>query len=142
MPSPTPLWLILGITLLLLSLAGLDSDGLLFLGAVVSLLLTLLAALLPLAPAVQLLIALVLLGAGTAALRRWAGRSQERPIPPATNAGRAEVIVSFDAEGLGRVLWQGQSWAAQNLEPEHSVPAGSTVTVMGREGTCLQVLPR
>jgi membrane protein implicated in regulation of membrane protease activity len=51
------------------------------------------------------------------------------------------VIQGFDAQGQGRVLWQGQSWAAQNLAPEREVPAGSTVTVMGREGTRLQVLP-
>jgi membrane protein implicated in regulation of membrane protease activity len=51
------------------------------------------------------------------------------------------VIVAFDSEGQGRVLWQGQSWAAQNLDPERPLPAGASVTVMGREGTRLQVLP-
>jgi membrane protein implicated in regulation of membrane protease activity len=141
MPSPPTLWLILGITLLLLSLAGLDSDGLLFLGGTASLLLAVLAALLPLAPGVQILIGLALLTAGAVALRRWAGRSQERSIPPGANAGRAQVIVAFDSEGQGRVLWQGQSWAAQNLDPERPLPAGASVTVMGREGTRLQVLP-
>ncbi len=141
MPSPPTLWLILGITLLLLSLAGLDSDGLLFLGGTVSLLLAVLAALLPLAPGVQILIGLAFLTAGAVALRHWAGRSQERSIPPGANVGRAQVIVAFDSEGQGRVLWQGQSWAAQNLDPERPLPAGASVTVMGREGTRLQVLP-
>jgi membrane protein implicated in regulation of membrane protease activity len=142
MPSPPALWLILGLTLLLLSLAGLDSDGLLFLAALTSLLLTLLTALLPLPAWAQILIAALLSGASTVALRRWAGRSQERAIPPAANAGSAEVIVAFDARGQGRVLWQGQSWAALNLEPERPLSAGATVTVMGREGTRLQVLPQ
>jgi membrane protein implicated in regulation of membrane protease activity len=40
------------------------------------------------------------------------------------------------------VLWQGQSWAALNLEPERPLPVGCSVTVMGREGTRLQVLSR
>jgi membrane protein implicated in regulation of membrane protease activity len=141
MPAPPTLWLILGLTLLLLSLAGLDSDGLLFVGGVVGLLLTLLATLLPLPAAAQVLIALALVSGGYIALRRWSGRSRERAIPPAANAGSAQVIQGFDAQGQGRVLWQGQSWAAQNLAPEREVPAGSTVTVMGREGTRLQVLP-
>jgi len=141
MPAPPTLWLLLGLSLLLLSLAGLDSDGLLFVGAVVSLLLTLLAALLPVPPGLQVLLAFALVGVGYAALRRWSGRSREQAIAPAANAGSAEVIKAFDAQGQGRVLWQGQSWAALNLEPEQTLPVGSSVTVMGREGTRLQVLP-
>lgn len=141
MPAPPTLWLLLGLTLLLLSLVGLDSDGLLFVGALVSLLLTLLAALLPLPVGGQVLLAIALAGVGYAALRRWSGRSREQAIPPAANVGHAEVIQAFDARGQGRVLWQGQSWAALSLEPERVLPVGCSVTVMGREGTCLQVLP-
>jgi membrane protein implicated in regulation of membrane protease activity len=141
MPAPPTLWLLLGLTLLLLSLVGLDSDGLLFVGAVVCLLLTLLAALLPLPSGLQVLLAFALVGAGYAVLRRWAGRTREQAIPPATNAGNAEVIQAFDTQGQGRVLWQGQSWAALNLEPQQVLPVGCSVTVMGREGTRLQVLP-
>jgi membrane protein implicated in regulation of membrane protease activity len=52
------------------------------------------------------------------------------------------VIDAFDAGGEGRVRWQGQSWAALNLEPSRPLAPGSEVVVMGREGTRLQVLPR
>jgi membrane protein implicated in regulation of membrane protease activity len=141
MPAPPLLWLLLGLSLLALSLAGLDSDGLLLIAGVASLLLALLATLLPLPADVQLLLALALFAAGYAALRRWSGRSRERAIPPAANADSAAVIQAFDAQGLGRVLWQGQSWAAQNLAPERALPVGSRVAVLGREGTRLQVLP-
>lgn len=138
---PATLWLTLALTLLLLALVGLDSDGLLTLGAASALVLLLLNALVPLPAGGQILLALVLVGAGYAALRRWGGRSREQPIPPAANAGSAEVIESFDAGGQGRVLWQGQSWAALNLAPERSLHPGSRVSVLGQEGTRLQVLP-
>jgi membrane protein implicated in regulation of membrane protease activity len=142
MPPLPIIWSLLGMALLLLSLAGLDSDGLLFVGAGVSLLLTVIATLLPLPAGAQGLLALALAGVGTAVLRGWGGRSRERAIPPAANASSAEVIKAFDADGIGRVLWQGQSWAAQNLDPNRDPAPGSRVTVMGREGTRLQVLPR
>jgi membrane protein implicated in regulation of membrane protease activity len=138
---PPPLWLLLAVSLLLLSLLGLDSDGLLLLSGCVALLLSLLTNLLPLAGGVQVLVGLALLAAGYAALRRWAGRSHERTIPPAGNADNAEVIVAFDAAGRGRVLWKGQSWAAETLAPTQALAPGARVTVMGREGTRLQVLP-
>jgi len=40
------------------------------------------------------------------------------------------------------VRWQGQSWAARNLEPSRPLSNGTSVLVMGREGTKLQVMPR
>lgn len=138
---PAPLWLLLALPLLGLALLGIDSDGLLLLGGGVALLLAALTALVPLASGVQILLGLALLGAGAAGLRRWAGRSRERAIPPAARASSAEVIAAFDAAGEGRVLWQGQSWAALNLEPGRALPAGERVSVLGREGTRLQVLP-
>ena len=64
-----------------------------------------------------------------------------RILPSANRASSAEVIAAFDAAGEGRVLWQGQSWAALNLEPGRPLPAGERVSVLGREGTRLQVLP-
>jgi membrane protein implicated in regulation of membrane protease activity len=138
---PAPLWLLLALPLLGLALLGIDSDGLLLLGGGVALLLAALTALVPLASGVQILLGLALLGAGAAALRRWAGRSREQAIPPAARASSAAVIAAFDAAGEGRVLWQGQSWAALNLEPGRALPAGERVSVLGREGTRLQVLP-
>jgi len=138
---PAPLWLLLALPLLGLALLGIDSDGLLLLGGGVALLLAALTALVPLTSGVQILLGLALLGAGAAGLRRWASRSREQAIPPAARASSAEVIAAFDAAGEGRVLWQGQSWAALNLEPGRALPAGERVNVLGREGTRLQVLP-
>jgi membrane protein implicated in regulation of membrane protease activity len=139
---PLPLfWLILSGVLLLLEAVGIDGDGLLFVGAVAALLLTLVAALLPLPGVPQVLLWAALVAAGSMALRRWLARGPERRIPPAAGAEQAEVIAAFNSEGQGRVRWQGQSWAAVNLEPERPLEPGSQVTVMGREGTRLQVLP-
>jgi membrane protein implicated in regulation of membrane protease activity len=143
MPAPPILWLALAGVLLLLELVGADADGLLLVGAVAALLLTLVAILLPVVPPLaQLLLYAVLVGAGYAWLRRWSARRQARTIPPSARAELAEVTTAFDASGEGRVRWQGQSWAAQNLAPDQLLPPGTQVTVMGREGTRLQVLPR
>ena len=141
MPAMPLFWLILSGVLLLLEVLGIDGDGLLFVAALAGLPLTLVAALSPLPPAAQVLLWAALVAAGSLALRRWLARGGERAIPPAAGAEQAEVIAPFSREGQGRVRWQGQSWAADNLEPERPLPPGSLVTVMGREGTRLQVLP-
>lgn len=136
------IWLVLASALLLLAVFGLDTDGLLLVIGVSALLLTLLTSLLP-APAVgQAVIFALLVVAGYGTLRRVSASREARSIPPAARAETAEVILGFDADGRGRVLWQGQSWAALNLQPDLSLPAGSQVSVMGREGTELRVLPR
>lgn len=133
------IWLLLGLTLLLLELLGLEFDGLLA-GAVAALLMSVLGALLPLAAPLQmaafvLLTALLLVG-----LHRW-GRRRERGIPLASSGERATVISGFTTSTEGRVRWQGQSWAAINLEDGQALRPGSEVTVLGREGTHLQVMP-
>ena len=136
------LWLALAAALVLLALVGADGDGLLLVAGLAALLLAGLAALTPLAPSWQLLLFTVLLLVGYRWLRRWSGRRRERGIPPAAGADLAEVISGFDAEGRGRVRWQGQSWAAVSLEPTRNLEAGRVVQVLGREGNCLQVLER
>jgi membrane protein implicated in regulation of membrane protease activity len=141
--APPLVWFLSGAALLLLSLLGVDNDGLLLVAGLCGLLLTLVAIVLPLLPPlaqVLLFVALVVLGYGL--LRRWARQQRERSVPPSAAAETAEVISGFDVEGRGRGRWQGQSWAALNLTPETALPPGCEVTVMGREGTCLQVLPR
>ena len=143
MPAPPILWLVLAAVLVLLALVGADTDGLLLIGGVAALLLTLVAVLVPVVPPLaQVLLFGGLVGAAYAWLRRWSAGRQARTIPPGARAELAEVTTAFDAHGDGRVRWQGQSWAAQNLAPDQPLPAGSQVTVMGREGTRLQVLPR
>jgi hypothetical protein len=141
-PAAPVFWLILGGALLVLELVGLDTDGLITIGGVAALLLAAIVSLLPLPPLLQGLLFAALVTLGYAALRRWSARQGQRGIPPAAGADLAEVIEPFDAEGQGRVRWQGQSWAAHNLDPDRTLPPGSRVVVMGREGTRLQVMPR
>lgn len=137
------LWFALAAAVLALELAGADGDGLLLIAGLAGLLLTLLSALLPALPtAAQLLLFLALVAAGYVGLRRWSAGRQARAIPPSARAELAEVISRFDSNGEGRVRWQGQSWAAINLAPGEPLAPGTQVNVMGREGTCLQVLPR
>ena len=137
---PTALiWLLLGLTLLLLELLGLEFDGLLA-GAVAALLVSVLGATVPLAPLLQMAAFVLLTALLLGALQRW-GRRRERSIPPASSGARATVISGFSGSCEGRVLWQGQSWAATNLEDTQALPPGSQVAVMGREGTRLQVMP-
>ncbi len=137
------LWLALAALLLVLVLVGADSDGLLLIAGLAALLLGLLSTALPVLPlAAQLLLFVSLVGVAYLGLRRWSAGRQARVIPPSSRAELAEVISPFDAQGEGRVRWQGQSWAALNLAPDQTLPPGTQVTVMGREGTRLQVLPR
>jgi membrane protein implicated in regulation of membrane protease activity len=139
---PPLLWLGLAGLLLTAVLIGLDSDGLLLVGGLAALLLTLLSGSAPLLPlGGQLLVFAALVGVAYGLVRRWSMAMGERAIPPAAGAELAEVITAFDQRGEGRVRWQGQSWAARNLEPARPLTRGSAVIVMGREGTRLQVLP-
>jgi inner membrane protein len=141
--APPLLWFLSATALLLLALLGADNDGLLLVSGLCGLLLTLVAIALPLLPPVaQVLLFVLLVAAGYTLLRQWARQQRERRVPPSAAAETAEVISGFDAEGRGRVRWQGQSWAALNLAPEATLSPGSEVTVMGREGTRLQVMPR
>lgn len=132
-------WLLIGLALLASEWVGASFDGLLP-AAVAALLISVLTAVVPLPLLPQLLLFGLLTGALLLAIRRWSASQPERNIPLNPGAERAVVIVGFDGSGAGRVRWQGQSWAALNLEPSQPLSAGSEVVVMGREGTRLQVL--
>ena len=136
------IWLLLAALLLLLAMAGADSDGLLLLAGLSALSLAAVTTLSALLPGGQLLLFTLLLLLGYRWLRRWSARRRERGIPPAAGSELAEVTADFDGEGCGRVRWQGQSWAAVSLEPTTPLTVGATVQVLGREGTRLQVLAR
>jgi hypothetical protein len=74
-------------------------------------------------------------------LQVWSRRRRQRNIPASGGSERASVISGFEAgQEAGRVRWQGQSWAAVNLEPAQTLPPGAGVMVMGREGNRLQVI--
>ncbi|MEB3195139.1 MAG: NfeD family protein [Cyanobacteriota bacterium] len=140
---PSPLfWLLVAAALWLLVLLGLDGDGLLLVGGTAALALTLLGAAISLPAWAQALLFFSLAAAGYGLLRRWSLRSTagDALLPPPTD--QAQVISAFSADGSGRVQWQGQSWAAHNVEPHTPLSPGERVIVMGREGNCLQVMAR
>lgn len=141
--APPLVWLLLAALALVLVVLGADSDGLLLVLGVCALVLVLATSLVPaLSTAAQLLMLIVFTCSGYGLLRRWSSRQGARAIAPAASADQAEVIAAFDGEGLGRVRWQGQSWAAVNLDPSRAPAIGKRVMVLGREGTRLQVLVR
>ena len=133
------IWLLVGVALLAIEWLGADFDGLLE-SAVAALVVSVLCALVPLPPLLQVGVFAGLSGLGLLALRRWERRSRERAIPASSHSQRAEVIAGFEGGPEGRVRWQGQSWAATNLATGQSLPPGTAVTVMGRDGNRLQVL--
>ena len=134
-------WFVLAMLLLAIALFGADFDGLLP-AVVAGLSLSVITAVLPgLAIPVQALLFIALTASLVVALQRWARRRRAAAIPAGGSSDRASVISGFqDGQEQGRVRWQGQSWAACNLEPSQALPAGAAVVVMGREGNRLQVL--
>ncbi|MBD2326811.1 NfeD family protein [Alkalinema sp. FACHB-956] len=52
-----------------------------------------------------------------------------------------ETLTEIQPGQLGRVLYEGNSWAARCEDPEATIPAQQPVLVVGRQGTTLLVLP-
>jgi membrane protein implicated in regulation of membrane protease activity len=134
-------WFVVAVALLGAGWLGVDSDGLLpaVLAALGMSILSAATAGLGLLAQLAMFAALTL--ALLPLLQGWSRRRQTRAIPPGGSSDRASVISGFTIkEGRGRVRWQGQSWAATNLEPDHPLQTGDAVVVMGREGNRLQVV--
>ncbi|MFZ9946076.1 MAG: NfeD family protein [Vulcanococcus sp.] len=140
MVPPPLIWFLVGLALLAVEWLGADFDGVLA-AAVAALGVSVLTALLPgLAAGGQVLLFAAATGGLLLLLQRWS-RRRARAIPASGSREQATVISGFAAESSeGRVRWQGQSWAATNLEPERSLAPGAPVLVMGRDGNQLQVL--
>jgi membrane protein implicated in regulation of membrane protease activity len=134
------IWFLLALALLAAEWLGAEFDGLLA-GALAALGLSVLTALLPgLALAGQLLLFAGITAGVLVLLQRWS-RRRERSIPASGASEQATVISGFNgSEPSGRVRWQGQSWAATNLDPKQTLAPGAAVLVMGRDGNRLQVL--
>ncbi len=140
MVPPPLIWFLVGLALLALEWLGAEFDGVLA-AAVAALGVSVLTALLPgLAAGGQVLLFAAATSGLLLVLQRWS-RRRARAIPASGSRDQATVISGFAAESAeGRVRWQGQSWAATNLEPERSLAPGELVLVMGRDGNQLQVL--
>ncbi len=134
-------WFVVAAALLGAGWLGVDSDGLLpaVLAALGMSILSAATAGLGLLAQLAMFAALTL--ALLPLLQGWSRRRQTRAIPPGGSSDRASVISGFTIkEGSGRVRWQGQSWAATNLEPDQPLQTGDAVVVMGREGNRLLVV--
>ena len=140
MGSAALIWLLVGLVLVGLELLGAEFEGLLA-AAVAALTVSALCGLVALPPLLQVALFAGITAALLAGLLRW-GQRRQRAIAPPASGDTATVISGFLQGTTGRVLWQGQSWAATNLEPGQPLQAGAAVLVLGREGTRLQVLPQ
>ncbi len=140
MVPPPLIWFLVGLALLAVEWLGAEFDGVLA-AAVAALGVSVLTALLPgLAAGGQVLLFAAATSGLLLVLQRWS-RRRARAIPASGSRDQATVISGFAAESAeGRVRWQGQSWAATNLDPERSLAPGELVLVMGRDGNQLQVL--
>jgi membrane protein implicated in regulation of membrane protease activity len=140
MVPPPLIWFLVGLALLAVEWLGAEFDGVLA-GALAALGVSVLTALLPgLMAGGQVLLFAAGTGGLLLLLQRWSLR-RERAIPASGSREHATVISGFaPASAEGRVRWQGQSWAATNLEPEQTLTPGEAVVVMGRDGNQLQVL--
>lgn len=134
------IWLLVGLGLLALLTLGLDVDGLMA-AALAALALSMLVSVLPLALPAQIIVFAAATVVLVLALQQWSRRRRHRVIPLTGTADQAVVISGFAQQSGGRVRWQGQSWAATNLDQTCALSPGDTVVVMGRDGTQLQVLP-
>lgn len=135
------IWLGLVLVLLLLALVGVDLDGLLeaLLAAAVLAVLTGLVPSMSLAAQIILFVVLgLLLFAG---LRL--GRKPRSNRGDSTDDLGTAVVLSAEAQPeRWRVRWRGQSWAALNSDPTIPLQVDEEVFVVGRQGTCLEVISK
>ena len=140
-PLWSPLiWLLVAGALLVVELVQPSFDGLMF-AVFAGLALSVLTALLPLPAWIQIILFTLITVLGTLWLSRWSARRNPRPGHRRLKEDTAEVLVTIEPGGEGRVRWHGQSWAASSLDVETPLQAGDYVLVINREGTRLQVLP-
>lgn len=128
------LWLLLGISLCLVEAVIPTAFVALVLG-LSALMVAIVAQWFPLNLQVLLWIGLSLLGV-------WISRGFVRPHRDAKwDAKEGETLTEILPGQVGRVLYEGNSWAARCEDPEVTIPAHQSVLVVGRKGTTLLVLP-
>ena len=135
------IWLGLVLVLLLLTLVGVDLDGLLE-ALLAALALAVLTGLVPSTALVAQIVLFVVLGLLLFAALRMGRPPQSGRGDPDHDLGTA-VVLSADAQPeRWRVRWQGQSWAAVNSDPTIPLKVDEEVFVVERQGTCLQVISK
>ena len=135
------IWLGLVLVLLLLTLVGVDLDGLLE-ALLAALALAVLTGFVPSTAPVAQIILFVVLGLLLFAALRISRKSQPGSGDAAHDLGTAVVLAAETQPGRWRVRWQGQSWAALNSDPTIPLQVDEEVFVVERQGTCLQVISK
>ena len=135
------IWLGLVLVPLLLALVGLDLDGLLEV-MLAALVLAVLTGLVPSTTLPAQIILFVVLGVLLFAGLRLGRKPRSSRGDSADDLGTAVVLSAEAQPERWRVRWRGQSWAALNSDPAIPLELDEEVFVVGRQGTCLQVISK
>ena len=135
------IWLGLVLILLLLTLVGVDLDGLLE-ALFAALVLAVLTGFVPSTALIAQIILFVVLGLLAFAALRLGRKLKSSHGDSAYGLGTAVVLSAEAQPERWRVRWQGQSWAALNSDPTTPLILDEEVFVVGRQGTCLQVISK
>jgi membrane protein implicated in regulation of membrane protease activity len=132
--NPTVLWLLLGAGLCLVEFI-LPTAFIAFVMGISALCVAVVATWLPVNLQaivwVMLSIAMVLFS------RRFVNRRAKFKL----DASEAETLTEIRSGQMGRVCYEGNSWAARCESSHLDIPAGVRVYVVGRKGTTLIVMP-
>ena len=135
------IWLGLVLVLLLLTLVGVDLDGLLE-ALLAALALAVLTGFVPSTAPVAQIVLFVVLGLLLFAALRIGRKPQSGGGDAAHDLGTAVVLSAEAQPERWRVRWRGQSWAALNSDPTIPLQVDEEVFVVERQGTCLQVISK
>ena len=135
------IWLSLVLVLLLLTLVGVDLDGLLE-ALLAALALAVLTGFVPSTAPVAQIVLFVVLGLLLFAALRIGRKPQSGGGDAAHDLGTAVVLSAEAQPERWRVRWRGQSWAALNSDPTIPLQVDEEVFVVERQGTCLQVISK
>jgi membrane protein implicated in regulation of membrane protease activity len=132
--NPTVLWLLLGAGLCLVEFI-LPTAFIAFVMGLSAFLVAIVAHLLPVS--LQVLLWVVF----SIALVFFSRRLVNRRAAFKLDASEAETLTEIRPGQVGRVCYEGNSWAARCESSQFEIPAGVRVYVVGRKGTTLLVMP-
>ncbi|WP_238393192.1 NfeD family protein [Myxacorys almedinensis] len=132
--NPTMVWLVAGVLLCLVELV-LPTAFIAFVMGLSAIAVSAVAGFLPLGLQVFLWIVL------SVGLVFWSRRFVNRKAALKLDATEAETLTEILPGKTGRVLYEGNSWAARCEATSGIIPAHQRVYVVGRKGTTLLVLP-
>jgi membrane protein implicated in regulation of membrane protease activity len=128
------IWLFIGIGLCLLE-AVFPTAFVALVAGVSALLVALIPGWVP--PSLQIILWMLLTAIGIFASRGFVDRRAAQQF----DAKEGQMLTDLAPGELGRVRYEGGSWAARCEDPTLAIDAEAKVLVVGREGTTLLVLP-